>query len=51
MPGELKHMPGGSALSDWPPMPRLSALGSAGAACLAQHGIAVDRFAREIVGF
>ena len=49
MPGVLEHMPGGSAGSNARHMPRHSAVGRDQPACPAQHGIAVDRFAREIV--
>ncbi len=51
MPGELRIMPGRSSSSHARRMPRPSALGRDRAACPAQHGIAVDRFAREIVRF
>jgi hypothetical protein len=49
MPGELRHMPRRSVGLSTRQMPRRSALGRDRAACPAQHGIAVDRFAREIV--
>ena len=51
MPGELRIMPGRSSSSHARRMPRQIALGRDRAACPAQHGIAVDRFAREIVRF
>jgi hypothetical protein len=50
-PGELMHMPGRSARSASRHMPRQIAVGRDQAACPAQPGVAVDRFAREIVGF
>src|SRR6266498_3437493 len=50
MPGELRRVPRRSDSSDSWPMPRHMALERDRAACPAQHGVAADRFAREIVG-
>jgi len=49
MPGVLYRLPRASADSGSRHMPRRIAVGRDRAACPAQHGIAVDRFAREIV--